>query len=171
MKYCLETRGYAESIPRPSEEGVSFYLVLRPLDLVHLTISVPVCRGAVADARLGLAFYRFSCFLGALHSKGHVRARWRTCCSHCAPWELLCTSSNAAIPSHSVNGRCVAEEPWAYSVGCSSKGSGADGVDAQPAGGPHRTRRMAAEYSVKVLRRSTVWQLQGTTAADNVYRS
>ena len=27
--------GHAESNPRPSEEGVSFYHVLRPLDLMH----------------------------------------------------------------------------------------------------------------------------------------
>ena len=89
---------HAESNPRPSEQGVSFYHVLRPLDrtrqsptasmLAHfrlpawssvhawlfrlrtgsdfaperlpapgpvLHVSAPVRRGAVADARLGLA--------------------------------------------------------------------------------------------------------------------
>ena len=50
--------GHVESNPRPSEEGVSFYLVLRPLDTVlvcDLLLSDPMRRGAVADARLGLA--------------------------------------------------------------------------------------------------------------------
>ena len=32
MQLCSKPGGHAESNPRPSEEGVSFYLVLRPLD-------------------------------------------------------------------------------------------------------------------------------------------
>ena len=32
MQLCSKPRGHAESIPRPSVEGVSFYHVLRPLD-------------------------------------------------------------------------------------------------------------------------------------------
>ena len=33
-------RGHAESNPRPSEEGVSFYHVLRPLDMDTVTVMV-----------------------------------------------------------------------------------------------------------------------------------
>ena len=35
--------GHAESIPRPSEEGVSFYHVLRPLDRAQLPAQPGTC--------------------------------------------------------------------------------------------------------------------------------
>ena len=39
MQLCLKPRGHVESNPRPSEEGVSFYLVLRPLDVCRFVSS------------------------------------------------------------------------------------------------------------------------------------
>ena len=53
--------GHAESNPGPSEEGLSFYHVLRPLDIEHLLFEcqcIPGLDGSVALALLRENFFR-----------------------------------------------------------------------------------------------------------------